>query len=287
MTGYGRAIQEFGNRSVEVEIKSLNSKYLDIKLKMPQAYREKEIAIRKQLGSNLERGKLEVVIDFKYLAGEEYTINKELFQSYYFQLQRIKGELGIENGDFLQSILRLPNIVTSGDDVFKEDEWEAMQSALENAMQNFTTFRRSEGSSIEDDFQNRVRSILSLLKQVDPHEKSRIDLLRSRLKNNVSEYLDNPGVLDQNRFEQEMLYYIEKMDINEEKVRLLQHCNFFLEQLKDDSTAKGRKLNFISQEMGREINTLGSKANSAEIQRIVVQMKDELEKIKEQIANVL
>jgi uncharacterized protein (TIGR00255 family) len=197
------------------------------------------------------------------------------------------GDLGVDRGDLVQTIMRIPNVVTTEEDAIDEEEWGTVRSVVEEAMEQFSAFRRSEGDALENDLRLRIENIKNLHEQVDPFEKGRVDRLRSRLSQNLEEYMGKDNV-DENRFEQEVLFYLEKIDITEEKVRLDQHCKFFLEQLDSKKTAvKGRKLSFIGQEIGREINTLGAKAYSSDIQRLVVGMKDELEKIKEQVANIV
>ncbi|MEM7103150.1 MAG: YicC/YloC family endoribonuclease [Bacteroidota bacterium] len=289
MTGYGRAEQEFENRAIIVELKSLNSKFLDLKVRIPQGYREKDMEIRKIASTSIMRGKVDLILDIKYLdASDEMVFNRDLFKRYYKELLDTTKELNPGNiGDITQSVMRLPNILMPSDDVVNEGEWEVVKDVLGKAINKLNEFRKTEGQSMEDDFRIRVNSILDLLHRVEPFESPRIDKLRKRFRQNLED-LTQKGNIDENRFEQEVIYYIEKMDITEEKVRLEQHCQYFLEQLDaNNGEPKGRKLNFISQEMGREINTLGAKANSADIQRLVVLMKDELEKIKEQTANVL
>ncbi len=285
MTGYGRATHTFKDKAITIEIRSLNSKFTDIRFKIPQNYKEKDADLRKIITKKAERGKIELAIEILSMQGDDdYSLNSPLFKKYYAELKKMSEELGMDKGDLMQAILRLPNIVvTSGDEV-DEEEWQAVLHTLYLALDNFHKFRLAEGSAMEEDLRLRTRNILSMLEQIDPHEKERITRLRQRLHQNLEEFLGKENV-DENRFEQEILFYLEKMDITEEKVRLGQHCHFFLEQLNKSTSQKGRKLNFISQEMGREINTLGAKANSSDIQRLVVAMKDDLEKIKEQIAN--
>ena len=287
MTGYGRITQQYKDMTVNVEVKSLNSKYTDIRLKVPQNYREKEPEFRKILMDNIQRGKIEMTIDIKSLAGEdEYGLNTNLFKKYFRELSSLKNELKVEGGDLLQSILRLPNVVATAEDDIDEDEWKAIFKIVSGALVKFDEFRREEGMAMENDLIQRIKNISTLLEQVNPHENDRVDSLRQRLHQKLEEYLGKEKI-DENRFEQEILFYLEKIDITEEKVRLKQHCKFFLEVLNNENRIKGRKLSFISQEIGREINTLGAKAYSSSIQRLVVEMKDELEKIKEQVANTV
>lgn len=270
-----------------VEIRSLNSKLTDVRFRMPQNYREKEPDLRRILTQKLERGKIDVVIDVQSLQGDdEYSLNVSLFKKYYQALSALAQELNIPQGDIIQSILRLPNIVAPEANTVDEEEWQAVLEAIDKATASFMEFRETEGAAMEGDLRMRIAYITDTLLQLDPHEKERVDKLRQRLHQNLEEYLGKENI-DENRFEQEILFYLEKIDLTEEKVRLEQHCKYFLGELDEKLTMKGRKLNFIAQEMGREINTMGAKAYSSEIQRFVVAMKDELEKIKEQVANSL
>jgi len=285
MTGYGRATTAFDHKTITIEVRSLNSKFTDIRFKMPSNYKEKEAILRKIISERAERGKLDVSLEVKSLQGDdEFGLNVPLFKRYHRALAELVDELKIPNGDLLQAILRIPNVVAAAEDSIDEKEWEAVEQTLHQAMDNFNDFRRAEGEAMEEDLRMRIRNIQEPLKMINPFEKGRITRLRNRLKQNLEQFLGKENI-DENRFEQEVLFYLEKIDITEEKVRLEQHCTFFIEQLDLKTTLKGRKLSFISQEMGREINTLGAKAYSSDIQRLVVQMKDELEKIKEQVAN--
>lgn len=285
MTGYGRVTQTQDDKKISVEIRSLNSKYTDLRLKLPQNYKEKEPVIRKIVNEKAERGKIEVNIEVKSIHGEEnYVLNRPLFIKYYEELSKIAADLQLPTSDLTPAILRLPNVVSSQADDIEEKEWQDVSNVLELALEQFQAFRKAEGQAMEEDLRLRIDNIQKYLAQVDPFETERITKLRQRMQQNLDEYMGKENV-DENRFEQEVLFYLEKIDITEEKVRLDQHCNYFLEILDLVNTLKGRKLSFISQEMGREINTLGAKAYSSEIQRLVVNMKDELEKIKEQVAN--
>ncbi|MGB0984785.1 MAG: YicC/YloC family endoribonuclease [Saprospiraceae bacterium] len=287
MTGFGRSESTHKQQDIIVELKSINSKFLDLKLRLPQKYREKELGIRQIISPIAQRGKIDVSIDVINRAPEgNFSFNRELFKSYFHELKSVSDELGIEQGDMIQSIIRMPNIVIPAQGSIDEEEWAALGKAIKMAMANLSDFRSTEGKVIEADFELRVTTIIRLLEEVSPLVIERKDQMRERLRQNFEEYVTK-GAIDENRFEQELLYYLEKMDITEEQVRLSQHCKYFLEELGNKKKVKGRKLNFITQEMGREINTLGSKANHSKIQHIVVQMKDELEKIKEQLANTL
>ena len=288
MTGYGRATRTFDDKSVTIEVRALNSKMTDIRFKMPSHYKEKEIELRRILTEQAERGKIDVSINVKSLSGDDdFVLNHELFKRYHKELKSLTKELGMKADDLLSAILRLPNVVGDEDDGIQEAEWEAAQQALADALKDFTKFRSQEGAAMEKDLRLRIDQIAVNLESILPYEKERIGKLKQRMRQNLEEFLGKENV-DENRFEQEVLFYLEKIDVTEEKVRLEQHCRFFLETLNEDkNTSKGRTLNFISQEIGREINTLGSKAYSSEIQRLVVQMKDELEKIKELVANLV
>jgi uncharacterized protein (TIGR00255 family) len=287
MTGYGRGTVTENGKTITIEIRYLNSKYTDIRFKIPHNYKEKETEFRKIITANAERGKLDMTLDMKSnLGDEDFGLNIPLFKRYFKELTSLSKELNIDHGDIVQSILRIPNVVGGSEDSIDEKEWDLVRKALDEALTNFGQFRKSEGAAMEKDLRFRIENIVTALKEVNPFEEGRVTRLRNRLKQNLEEFLGKDNV-DENRFEQEVLFYLEKIDITEEKVRLGQHCKYFLEQLDTKATQKGRKLSFISQEMGREINTLGAKAYSSDIQKFVVQMKDELEKIKEQVANAV
>lgn len=289
MTGFGKAEVMVNGKKIITEIKSLNSKQLDISgFKMPYAYKEKELEIRNLLAQSIQRGKVDIYITVeKETASSSPVINKDVFKSYLQQINLITNELNMpmQSEPLVQTILRLPEIFNSQSEDTSEEEWNALMSSIETALVNLNTFRDQEGKITENDLIQKVMLINSLLEQVVPYEGERIEVVKTRILDNL-EKLGKDIKIDQNRFEQELVYYIEKFDINEEKVRLSNHCTYFIDTLKEDEPA-GRKLGFIAQEMGREINTLGSKANHSQIQKIVVQMKDELEKIKEQLLNVL
>lgn len=285
MTGYGRGTISENGKTITIQIRSLNSKFTDIRFKIPNNYKEKETEFRRIITNKAQRGKLDMTLELKSNLGDEgFGLNIPLFKRYFEELSSLSKELNIDHGDIIQSILRIPNVVGGAEDEIDEKEWGLVKKALNKALENFDQFRRSEGAAMEKDLRLRINNIVTSLKQINPFEEGRVTRLRNRLKQNLEEFLGKENV-DENRFEQEVLFYLEKIDITEEKVRLGQHCKYFLEQLDMDTTQKGRKLSFISQEMGREINTLGAKAYSSDIQRFVVSMKDELEKIKEQVAN--
>jgi len=290
MTGYGKAAIEITGRKMTIEIKTLNSKQLDLNLKIPGYFREKEWEVRALLAQQLERGKIDFYVGTE-VTGEmlSYSINHGLAMKYHEELKTLADELK-ENcpPDILSLVVKMPDVMQTSRDEINEHDWEAISGAISEAVGQVDTFRQAEGRVLEDDMLRRVHSILQLLDSVDPHEKNRIKELRERLLRDFSSYRGdfNGSAPDQNRFEQELIYYLEKLDITEEKVRLLKHCQYFLETL-HEAGSQGKKLGFVTQEMGREINTIGSKASDAEIQKIVVQMKDELEKIKEQLGNIL
>ena len=286
MTGFGKSICELPTKRVIIEIKSLNSKQLDINTRIPNLYREKDLAIRNAISQKLQRGKIDVTFYVESMVPDKIPqVNEEVISAYHRQLKNVTDKLEINNTDLLRIIMPLPDTMKTPQAELDEKEWNAVSVALDEAISQLDTFRLQEGNSMQKDVQLRNKSIEKLLEQINPYEKQRTEKIRNRIKENLSEYKSNSAV-DENRFEQELIYYLEKLDISEEKVRLLNHIQYFNETLNDDGPV-GKKLGFIVQEMGREINTLGSKANDAEIQHIVVKMKDDLEKIKEQILNIL
>ncbi|MHA7109782.1 YicC/YloC family endoribonuclease [Sunxiuqinia elliptica] len=287
MTGYGKAEFETGNKKITVELKSLNSKQLDINSRIPALYREKDIVIRKELNEKLVRGKMDFSLYIENLGMESNSvINENIVSAYFEQLSGIQKKLGLPVTDeIMQSIMRLPDSVKTVYEELDEKEWEVIHANIHEVIAAVNQFRAQEGVALEKDIRSNINEILKLLKQVEPFEKQRIENVKNRIMDGLNE-LNLNGNMDKNRFEQEMIYYMEKLDINEEKVRLLNHCNYFLETMESNEVV-GKKLGFIAQEIGREINTLGSKANESNIQRIVVQMKDSLERIKEQMLNVL
>ncbi|MEL6657397.1 MAG: YicC/YloC family endoribonuclease [Bacteroidota bacterium] len=287
MTGYGRASGSWKEKTIMVEIRSLNSKYSDLRLKCSQNLREKEGELRKLVTDFAKRGKLEMTIEITSHAGDdEFGLNIPLFKRYFEALQGLGNEFDYQDQTLMSAILRLPNVAASSEGEMSSEEWAAILGVVKEALEKFQQFRRQEGAATAEDLSQRVHTISDLLEKVSPHEQDRIGAIRDRLYRSLEENLGKERV-DENRFEQEVLFYLEKMDINEEKMRLSQHCQYFLEVLQSDNMAKGRKLSFISQEIGREINTLGAKAYSSNIQRLVVGMKDALEKIKEQTANIV
>ena len=291
MTGYGKAFAELPGKKLLIEIKSLNSKGLDLSIKLPGAFREKEMEVRSLLSQRLERGKVELYVSVEKSADiVSHSINKPLFFQYYQELKSLLSELKEkDHGGLLPAILKIPDVVQNEKAEFEETDWVKIAEAIENALLSIEEFRSAEGDILKSDLQNRVNQILDLLNSITPFEQNRINDIRERIRTGFQNIIKSDlteTVPDENRFEQELIFYIERMDITEEKVRLKQHCDYFLEIL-NESTSQGKKLGFICQEMGREINTIGSKANDAQMQKIVVQMKDELEKIKEQLLNIL
>jgi len=287
MTGYGKAESILPDKKLTIEVRSLNSKQLDTNTRLPSLYKEKELEIRKIIASSLERGKVEC--SFFYELSEEApsgSINEPVVRNYYQQLSRISGELGLKaSQELLAMVMRMPDTIRNERTELEAEEWEMVKVSLEQALGQVNGFRLQEGKSLDKDLRERVAAISARLKEVEELEGDRIARIKERIGNNLAEFLGKEEK-DENRFEQELIFYMEKLDISEEKVRLANHCSYFLETMENDGPV-GKKLGFISQEMGREINTLGSKANHADIQRLVVEMKDELERIKEQILNVL
>lgn len=288
MTGFGKTEFEVGNKKITLEIKSLNSKQLDINTRIPAMYREKDIEIRRLMSEMLTRGKVDFALYLDNLGAESTSrINAAIVKDYYRQLSDVYQELGLEvNGTIMESILRLPETVKMVYDELDESEWLVVRENLVKTLEELNRFRDQEGLALKTDIVANIANILDLLKQVEPFENQRMENVKSKITDSL-DALQLNGSIDKNRFEQELIYYMEKLDINEEKVRLANHCSYFTETMLDESEPSGRKLGFIAQEIGREINTLGSKANESNLQRIVVQMKDNLEKIKEQVLNVL
>ena len=286
MTGFGEASKEIDNKTYSIEIKSLNGKSTDIRFKSNSNLKDKEIALRKLITDIGMRGKYDVNLLITSDGKEDSKINRSVMDGYYKDLSTFAKDNNIAIGDILQTLVRLPNVVQLGDDKISDNEWEIISNMTKEAMKNLNSFRATEGASLDKDMRIHVNNIQEALVAVKPFEEARIENVKARIKKNLNQHLNEEN-MDQNRFEQEILYYIEKLDINEEKVRLAQHCKFFIEELDKSAIQKGKKLNFIGQEMGREINTLGAKAQHPDIQQLVVKMKDELEKVKEQVLNIL
>lgn len=287
MTGFGRANMQYNNTTYTVEVRSLNSKSTDIRIKLPSGMSDKEVQIRKIVTDSAIRGRIELFLftdSNEAIAAE--SLNKPLFKMYYNQLNALKEELKAGESDLIAAVMRIPNIVQESASQVSEEEWTEIEILILNALKEMRNYRIDEGKVLARDLGSRVNIIESFLPKITPFEQARILKQKDKLRKSLEEYQMSDKV-DQNRFEQELIYYLEKIDITEEKIRLAQHCQYFKEQLMNDNEQVGKILAFISQEMGREINTLGSKAQDFDIQQIVVIMKDELEKVKEQLANIL
>jgi len=290
MTGYGKAVAEFGDRKFSIEVKSLNSKQLDLALKLPAMFREKEVEVRNLISQKLERGKVDLLINTE-LAGETsgIAINHLLAKSYHAELKALQLELKEDCPEgLLPLIIKMPDVIHSAKDELNDNDWLIVRAGIEHALSLVDEFRSGEGALLTEDIRKRISLILQYLLEIEPFEKQRLNDVREKMSRDFSNYKSDfdGSAPDQNRFEQEMIYYLERLDITEEKIRLKKHCDYFLDTL-DEGVSQGKKLGFITQEIGREINTLGAKANQADIQKLVVQMKDELEKIKEQLMNIL
>lgn len=287
MTGYGQAKAQYQDKTIKVDIRTLNGKSTDVRLKVPAQYRSIELDIRKSVLAQIQRGKIDVSISVDSPSGEEnYAINKGVISQYYDELSSLNTELNASNTDILQLVMRIPNVVSVKDEEISTDEASAVSATVSQACQNLMEFREADGKPLRDDLAEQSGIIQSLLNETPQHEATRLENLKTRMNANIQKHLEQERI-DNSRFDQELFYYIEKLDISEEKTRLAQHLSYFNEVLNNDDTIKGKKLTFISQEIGREINTMGAKAQDTNIQRIVVNMKDALEKIKEQIANIL
>ena len=288
MTGYGKSVVTYKEKKINVEVKSLNSKSLDLSARIAPLYREKEMEIRRLLAQKLERGK----VDFSLWVEKEATvdatpINAALVENYYKQIKTIAEKTGIpEPNDWFSTLLRMPDVTAKTDaEELDEDEWEAAKQAINKAIDKLIEFRTQEGAALQKKFTEKIDNISALLKSIEPFEKSRVPKIKDKIVDGLKHI---PEVdYDKNRLEQELIYYIEKLDISEEKQRLTNHLKYFRENMAECGHGVGKKLGFIAQEMGREINTTGSKSNQAEMQNIVVKMKDELEQIKEQVLNAL
>jgi uncharacterized protein (TIGR00255 family) len=287
MTGFGKTIFEIENKKYTIEIRSLNSKSLDVNTKMPVFLKNKELPVRNLISKELERGKVDLVINFESNGAiNNFIINKDVVINYYNQLLLLKDRLNINpDHNLLEVIMKLPDTIKVDENEINEQEWKIIEDSINKTLYELNNYRVNEGKILEIDIINRIRIILDLVESIRNIEEKRIENIKSRIKQNLNEFFDK-NEYDLNRFEQEMIYYLEKIDITEEKVRLLNHCNYFLETVNKEQSS-GKKLGFICQEIGREINTLGSKANDSELQKIVINMKDELEKIKEQLLNIL
>jgi uncharacterized protein (TIGR00255 family) len=286
MTGYGKAEGVIGNRKYSVEVRSLNSKQFDLNMRMPSVFREKEMGLRKLLRESVIRGKCDFFLSYEQDPSEaKHEINTKLVQTYITQLEALAEGSGLKGENLLGMAIRMPDALQSPQEQLDDDVWSGLEKLIINALDAFNTFRETEGAATLEDFNNRIKIIRNESINLDPLLDERLARIKSRIKTNLSEAIDRSKI-DENRFEQEVIFYIEKTDVSEERTRLTAHCNHF-DEILADGIGQGKKLGFIAQEIGREINTLGSKANDADIQRLVVQMKDELEKIKEQVLNVL
>ena len=286
MTGYGKSEVTIGHLHVNIEIRSLNSKFLDLTLKIPTVFKEIDSSLRSLIKNELKRGKIELAINYEKInSNSKITINKEQLKNYYKQLKKISTELDNQNDeDFMGYALKLPDVIQHQKETVDKQSNEILINAVKEACDDLNSFRKKEGASLQKELLNYVNSILDNLTKIDPFEKERLPKVKEKLLRSIKK-LNLKSEIDEKRLEQELIYYAEKLDLTEEKVRLKEHCSHFMETLREMNS--GKKLGFISQEMGREINTLGSKANQLSIQKIVVEMKDELEKIKEQVLNIL
>jgi len=287
MTGFGKATCEYGNKKIVVELKSLNSKQLDLSTRISGLYREKDIEIRNELSQKLDRGKVDFSLYVDSSTKESVTqINQGIVEAYYLQIKSMADNLGIAvPSNWFEVLLRLPDTMKTETVELDENEWIEIKKTIQLAIDEFKSFRTQECASLAQVFESKIEHIRQLLKDIEPFETERVEKIKVRLEENLKALSDKIDY-DKNRLEQELIYYIEKLDVNEEKVRLTNHLDYFLETMKNEN-APGKKLGFIAQEMGREINTLGSKSNNSEMQKIVVLMKDDLEQIKEQVLNVL
>ena len=282
MTGFGKATLQLPTKKITVEVKSLNSKGLDLNVRMPSLYREMELGLRNQIALQLERGKVDFSIFIESTAEQTSTkVNVPIVKAYMEQLRAVYTEA--DEVELMKMAIRMPDTMKTEREEIDENDWAQIETAITEALQNILTFRRDEGQSLEKEFQLRIANIRQYMNEALALDHERVQTIKDRLHNAITEL---KVAVDENRFEQELIYYLEKLDITEEKVRLTNHLDYFLETIKG-TEANGRKLGFITQEMGREINTMGSKSNHAQMQKLVVQMKDELEKIKEQVLNVL
>ena len=282
MTGFGKATLQLPTKKITIEVKSLNSKGLDLNVRMPSLYREMELGLRNLIASKLERGKIDFSIYIESTAEQTSTrVNVPIVKAYINQLREVYSD--VDETELMKMAVRMPDTMKVEREEIDESEWATIQNVIEEALQNILNFRKDEGESLEKEFQLRIGNIRQFMNEALALDPERVQAIKDRLQTAIAELQVN---VDENRFEQELIYYLEKLDITEEKVRLTNHLDYFLDTIKG-TEANGRKLGFITQEMGREINTMGSKSNHAQMQKLVVQMKDELEKIKEQVLNVL
>ena len=285
MTGYGKAELNLKNSNFTIEVRSLNSKQIDAKVKMSSIYRDKEIGLRKLLSEKLQRGKIELSIwRERSESNSKYTLNTELIKEYFTQIEEIRNTLNLNNKDMISSILNMPEVLVKGEERVDDSEWLEIQKGIDTAIANTLQFRLDEGKKLESDITARINTLARLLAEIAPFASNRIVKVKKSLAKKLAE-IDTKNI-DENRYEQELIYYLEKQDITEEQVRLDAHLDYFIKTMKDDMP-NGKKLGFIGQEIGREINTIGSKSSDSGMQKIVIEMKDELEKIKEQLLNIL
>jgi uncharacterized protein (TIGR00255 family) len=286
MTGFGSAVSEVDNKIITAEVRSVNSKFLDLNLRLPSNYKDKELELRNELSKELERGKIDITVTIEYSDDStKVSINKDLIKAYFDELKSLDADYKISSSDYLNIIMRFPEVFNVEKREVDEKEWEQIKAVIYKAKQAYQLFRDDEGKVLEKDLKDRINTISKLFSGVEKLEGPRTEAVRKRLNVSLEEFI-NANNIDRNRLEQEMIYYIEKNDISEEKTRLKSHCDYFISSI-NEPASNGKKLSFISQEIGREINTIGSKANDAGIQKLVVEMKDELEKIKEQLMNVI
>ncbi len=286
MTGYGKQNIFVSHKAIQIEIRSVNSKSFDFSSRIPAHFREKEPEIRRQVQNILERGKVELSINENAGASNSLQINTPALKKHFDTLQQVAEELGLENKqDWLSALLRVPDVMIPNEEELDENTWISIIEGIINAAHSLNDFREKEGGVLAQDFENRIANIQKYREEIPAYEEERIGQLKARFEKSLNDVIEKSKI-DENRLEQEIIFYLEKLDITEEKVRLDQHLEYFLETMREGNS-QGKKLNFIGQEIGRELNTLGSKANHAQIQRLIVQMKDELEKIKEQLLNIL
>lgn len=285
MTGFGKSEGTVGNKKFTVEVRSLNSKLLDLNLRTPSAYREKELELRTWLSENIQRGKADLLVYYESLEAEKrMSFNKPLMEAYYKDLKEVADKVGMVGGDFLNALIRIPDVLKPESSEFNEQEWNGLFAIIKDAYSKFDSYRSIEGGKLKEEFKMRINLINDYRNDLTVPIQARNNKVREKLRTNLAELIPTDKI-DPNRFEQELIYYLERLDISEEYHRLETNCAHFLDELNGPS--QGKKLGFISQEIGREINTIGSKANDSDMQKIVVNMKDELEKIKEQINNVV
>ena len=287
MTGYGKSVSDLTELKITVELKSLNSKNVNLTIKMPETFNEKEYEIRNLIFKSLERGKINLSVKIDSDSKNTVSLNEKVIKNYYEKISETVNSLGhnIHNEQVFQTILKMPEVISVKEEELDKDKWNKVLQVINDAVSELNKFRLQEGKALKIDILNNINNIVTELPNIEVFEKERIERLRLRLEQKINEFFNNQKY-DADRFEQEIIYYIEKYDINEEKIRLKNHCNYFIKTIENEKSS-GRKLGFIAQEIGREVNTLGAKANHYEIQKIIVLMKDNLEKIKEQLLNVL